>query len=163
LSLIVSDNSPLNLLIRVREEAVLPALFGLVIIPSEVAEEMRHPKAPEIVRHFVAALPSWMRIQSPIHRLNFPTLDPGETAAIALAIELSAPLLIDEQEGRRIARAEGLEVIGAIGVLERAANQGLIADLAAVYHEIRTLRFHIAEDILDESLSRHLQMKSSNI
>jgi predicted nucleic acid-binding protein len=145
----------LNLLVRVRQIGILPALFGRVIIPNEVALEMAHPKAPDDVRQFIAAIPDWLVIQAPIHALDFPTLDAGESAAIALALELHAPLMIDERDGRIIARARGLEVIGAIGVLERAADQGLIADLTAVYQEIRTLRFHIADSVLAASLQRH--------
>ena len=145
----------MNLLIRVRQTDVLPALFGTVIIPKEVVAEMAHPRAPEIVRQFVAALPAWLVVQSPTHPLDFPTLDAGEAAAIALALELNAPLMIDERDGRVIARSRGLEVIGAIGVLERAADQGLVANLAIIYDEIRTLRFHIADNVLDDSLTRH--------
>lgn len=39
--------------------------------------------------------------------------------------------------------------------LERAADLGLIADLASVDAEIRTMRFHISGALLDESLGRH--------
>ena len=158
--IIVSDNSPLNLLIRVGQSDILPALFGTVIIPKEVAAEMAHPKAPDLVRQFVAAVPDWLVVQSPTKLLDFPTLDAGKSAAIALALELNAPLMIDEHEGRTIARSRGLVVIGAIGILERAANQGLIDNLSAVYDTIRTLRFHIADNILDESLLRHSQFRA---
>lgn len=140
---------------------MLPALFGHVIIPNEVATEMAHPKAPEVVRRFIAAFPTWLSVRSPVQPINFPTLDPGESAAIALALELKSPLMIDERDGREVARSHGLEIIGAIGVLERAADMGLISDLSTVYSQIRTLRFHIAESILEESLRRHLQKPPS--
>lgn len=121
---------------------------------------MIHPKAPEIVRAFIADLPTWSSIQSPAEPMEFPTLDAGESAAIALALELNSPLMIDERDGRDIARSRGLEVIGAIGILERAADLGLIADLASVYDEIRTMRFHISGALLDESLGRHQRKPS---
>lgn len=155
MSLIISDTSPLNLLIRIRQVHVLPSLFGRVVIPRAVIEEMQHPKAPDLVHEFIEGLPEWISIQDPSHLLLFPTLDPGEASAISLAVELKAPLMIDERDGREIARLHGLDVIGAIGVLERAANAGFIDDLEAVYHMIRALPFHISEHILDESLNRH--------
>ena len=156
MSLIVSDNSPLNLLVRLGLAHALPELFDEVLIPPEVANEMRHPKAPQAVRDFLVAPPAWLRIRSPQTMLFLPQLDAGEAAAISLAVEISSPLLIDEQDGRAAALARGLEIVGAIGVLERAANEGLIADLRQVHQTIRTLRFHVADDILDRSLARHL-------
>jgi predicted nucleic acid-binding protein len=152
--LVVSDNSPLNLLVRIGRPDVLPALFGRVLIPPEVAREMGHPKAPDPVRQFIAAPPSWLEIRPPTRTNAFPTLDPGESAAINLAVELGAVLLIDERDGRAAAAALGIPVIGAIGVLERAAEGGLIADLATVYNAVRSQRFHVSEVILRDSLAR---------
>lgn len=157
MSIIVADTSPLNLLIQLRQEAILPAMFGQVVVPKEVVVEMGHPKAPEIVRYFVTHMPTWLTQQAPSETYDFPTLDLGESAAIALAIELRSPLLIDERDGRAIARTQGVEVIGAIGVLERAADQKLIMNLESVYNEIRSLKFHVADDILQESLERHMK------
>lgn len=156
MSIIVSDTSPLNLLVQVEQIHLLPILFGQVIIPSEVAREMAHTKAPAVVRAFIAALPAWVITQAPAILLSFPDLDPGETAAISLAVELAVPLLIDERDGRAAAKLKGIEVIGAIGVLERAADRGLIADLAAVHERIRSLPFRVADVILQDSLARHI-------
>ncbi|MDP1956927.1 MAG: DUF3368 domain-containing protein, partial [Rhodocyclaceae bacterium] len=54
------------------------------------------------------------------------TLDAGETAAIALAIELRAPVLMDERLGRAVARHHQVPVIGSAGVLLRAKQLGRI-------------------------------------
>jgi len=135
---------------------VLPKLFDQVLIPCEVANEMRHPKAPQAVRDFLAAPPAWLHIRSPQTMLTLPQLDAGEAAAISLAVETSSILLIDEQDGRAAALEHGLQIVGAIGVLERAANEGLITDLQQVHQKIRTLRFHVSDAILDRSLTRHL-------
>jgi len=159
--IVVSDTSPLNLLVLLAQIDVLPALFGRVAIPPEVAREMAHRDAPPSVRAFIAAPPAWLSIHAPSTLLKFPSLDPGETAAISLAVELAALLLIDERDGRAAARASGVNVIGAVGVLERAADAGVIPDLAAVHAAIRTLPFHVADAVLDASLARHLSRKGS--
>jgi predicted nucleic acid-binding protein len=156
MTLVVSDNSPLSLLIRIGQIEVLPQLFQHVLIPPEVATEMNHPKAPTELRSFMSALPAWLTVQTTLAPLPLPHLDPGEAAAISLAAELKAALLIDELDGRNEAQARGLTVIGAIGVLERAANLGLIPNLAKVHARIRNLRFHISESLLQSSLARHL-------
>jgi len=154
-TLIVSDNSPLNLLVSIGFADVLPALFQRVVIPPDVAAEMAHPGAPLEIRNFIAAPPEWLAIQNPATRLALPHLDPGEAAAISLAVELGAALLIDELDGRKEASARGLIVIGAVGVLERAADAGLIPDLAVAHTRVRGMRFHVADSILEASLERH--------
>jgi len=70
--------------------------------------------------------PAWMVIRSAAHVPSW-NLDPGEAEAIALAKELGAwAVLLDDRDGRRIARQEGLRVAGTVGILERAAAAGLI-------------------------------------
>jgi predicted nucleic acid-binding protein len=65
-------------------------------------------------------------------------LDQGEAEAIALATEIQAGvLLIDEKEGRSVARQAGLVVRGVLGVLLRAKAMGEIASVRA---EIDALR-----------------------
>lgn len=86
MSIIVSDTSPLQLLVQVGEVHVLERLFGQVVLPPEVVSEMTHPKAPAVVRGFVTALPPWVRTQAPTIQLTLPALDPGEVAAITLAV-----------------------------------------------------------------------------
>jgi len=54
-------------------------------------------------------------------------LDQGEAEAIALAVELgSDAVLMDETEGRRIAKHYGLPVIGVLGILLEAKHRNLI-------------------------------------
>lgn len=55
--------------------------------------------------------------------------DPGEAEAIALAVQVRADLvLMDEELGRRTAKAMGLNVTGTLGLLLRAWQQGLLLD-----------------------------------
>ena len=52
-------------------------------------------------------------------------LDPGEAEAIALAIERAPSLLlIDEREGRQVARTLGVPLTGTLGILLRAKGLG---------------------------------------
>jgi predicted nucleic acid-binding protein len=158
--LVVCDSSPLHLLAELGYTELLAALFGQVVIPPEVADELSSPNAPPVVRQLIAAPPPWLSQSSPCVRLDLAKLDPGECAAISLAYELAVPLLIDERAGRAAAQAHGIAVVGAVGVLERAADQDLIPDLATVHAAIRTLTFRVADHILDESLARHRERRA---
>jgi predicted nucleic acid-binding protein len=57
-------------------------------------------------------------------------LGDGERAALALAMERDADLVVlDDQEGRRIAKQRDLSVTGTIGVLVEARANGYIDSL----------------------------------
>lgn len=125
--LVVSDSSPLNYLIRLRCENVLHTLFGRVFIPPDVEEELSRPTTPQVVRDFVAKKPAWLEVRAPMSIEHIPKLDRGEEAAISLARELNAEIvLIDERAGRQAAAQRGFATIGLLGILDRADERGLI-------------------------------------
>lgn len=125
--LVVSDSSPLNFLIRLRCEAVLQQLFGTVLIPPMVQEELSRSTTPVIVREFIANKPAWLEVRVPSSIERIPRLDPGEEAAISLAREVKADaVLIDEKAGRAAAAQRGFATIGLLGILDRADERRLI-------------------------------------
>lgn len=44
--LVVADTTPLNYLILIERADILAVIFGEVLIPEAVLEELRHPEAP---------------------------------------------------------------------------------------------------------------------
>src|SRR4051812_18196471 len=104
--LVVADASPLVGLVRIGHADVLPALFGEVVIPPKVAEELTNPRRPVEVRAFMASPPAWLSVRAPTRLEPIADLDAGELEAISLATELRADLLlIDEAKGREAAIA----------------------------------------------------------
>lgn len=54
----------------------------------------------------------------------------GEAEAIALAVEIKPDwLLIDDADGRKLAKAEGAPVVGLMGVLLMAKRDGLVSEV----------------------------------
>ena len=49
--IVVSDTTPLNYLVLVSKQDILPLLFGRVIVPEAVMRELQVAAAPPEVRH----------------------------------------------------------------------------------------------------------------
>jgi uncharacterized protein len=83
-------------------------------------------------------------------------LDKGESEAIALGIELKADwTLLDEREGRKVAKSLGLKVTGILGVLLRAKQSGELESLQPVIDElISKAGFRIAPELLVKILTQ---------
>lgn len=154
--LVVADTSPLIALLCIGHVDVLPKLFGQVVIPREVSAELRQAKRPQAVRDFIASWPVWLVERTPVVVEPIPALHPGELAAICLAQELKADLLlIDEVRGRQAASDRHIPFTGTIGVLELAADQGLV-DLQDAFAGMKRTDFWISHVLLDERLKLHL-------
>lgn len=119
MAVIVSDTRPLNYLVLIDAIEVLPRLYGRVLIPLAVREELNQPSTPEPVRVWLRRPPSWLELVSPTRAPDpaLSKLDLGEAQAITLALECRADLLlIDERDGTIAARERGLAVTGTLGV-----------------------------------------------
>lgn len=148
--IVVADTTPVNYLILIGEVDVLAKLYGRVVIPQAVRNELMCSRAPASVRAWIESPPTWLEILSPapVSDIALAKLDAGERDAIALAEELSADqLIVDELLGRREAERRGLSIIGTVGVLREAAEEGLL-DLRAAVERLRQTSFHISPAIL---------------
>lgn len=115
---VVSDASPINYLLLIGHQSVLPDLFGTVVIPRAVVTELGDRRSPDLVREWATNPPAWVEVRTPASNAGTSEagLGRGEAEAIALARELGAQaLLIDERRGRAVAQREGLLVFGTIG------------------------------------------------
>jgi len=159
--IVISDSSPLNYLILIGRADLLHKLYGQVLIPPAVNNELQRDSTPPPVRQWMTAAPPWLKVHqaaaSPDASLN--RLGPGEREAIALAEELHADaILIDERDGRRIAERRHLRVIGTLQILSTAAESGLI-DLPPVLAQLQETSFRASEGLLKVFLDRDTERK----
>ena len=101
--IVVADTSPLNYLIQIGCDDLLPELYGRIVVPSAVMLELADSGAPTIVRTWMLHVPSWMDVRpiASVPDAALAHLDLGEREAIQLAQEQHADLLlIDERKGR---------------------------------------------------------------
>ena len=155
--IVIADTSPLNYLLLIDEIDLLPAIFGHVLVPQAVFQELRHPKTSTKVRDWLTDLPAWFEVRSvasaPDPALS--GLDGGEREAIQLALELGVnTVLIDEAEGRRIATQFHLEVRGTLGILEHAAKLGRI-NLREALGKLEQTSFRISPAVRAALLTRN--------
>jgi predicted nucleic acid-binding protein len=62
--IVVADTSPINYLLLIKEIDILPKMYGTVVIPPAVQEELLRPVATEIVRAWIGEAPAWLEIRS---------------------------------------------------------------------------------------------------
>ena len=88
--IVVSDTSPLNDLVLIDLQHLLPELFERILIPSAVRDELQSAGAPEAIVQFMVAAPAWLEIRhvSAVDS-KLQHLDRGEREAITLATSLS--------------------------------------------------------------------------
>jgi hypothetical protein len=125
-------------------------------IPPEISAELSHSSRPQAVRDFIASPPGWLFERAPVAIQAVPTLHAGELAAISLAQELNADLLlIDDVRGRKAAGDRRIPFTGTIGVLELADDQRLL-DLQEAFSRLKNTDFWISPQLLDERLRLQL-------
>lgn len=152
--IVVSDTSPIRALAFLEQLTVLEQLFGTVVVPPAVAEELRSParltpgESPPDLSRF-----QFMEIRAPADHGRVATLaqslDRGESEAIVLAEELRcSAILMDEAAGREAAKRYGLVPLGTAGILLRAKRAGFVREVRPLLDSlIGELGFFVAEPL----------------
>ena len=132
---VISNTTPLIVLSSLGTLDVLRALYREIVIPDAVYAEYQRglrPNEPHL------DMLSWINVRSsaPDARVA-PHLDPGEAAAISLALATNASLiLLDERDARSEAMRLGLPIIGSVGILARAKIRGIIPQFAPLLDQM---------------------------
>lgn len=149
---VVSNASPLIALARIGRLDVLFELFGQVLLPEAVWHEVVVEGRGEPGAAEVAAC-TWIS-RATVANVDLVTalrqdLDAGEAAAIALALESKADLLImDERLGRETATHLGLRIVGTVGLLVHAKSAGIVAEIRPLLDAMRDQAgFRVSDDL----------------
>ena len=156
--IIVSDTSPISNLAKVGQLDLMQQIYGKVIIPKAVYEELLDERAGETV---ITAVKSavWLQVelvqnQELVNELRN-QINIGEAEAIALAVAVKAEqLLMDERLGRQAAIGLGLQIIGVVGILLTAKHQGLILAVKPIMDALRIqASFRISSQLYEDVLN----------
>lgn len=145
----VADTSAIILLAKVGQLALLQELYGEVLVPPAVAAELRAKPDPAS-QDMEAFIGSPGCVRSPKSALLVQGLSTdlgtGEAEAIALAAEVPGRLLImDDGEGRRVARGLDVPVTGLLGVLTEAKARGCLSAIRPVLDQLVAEGFWLSE------------------
>jgi len=158
---VVSNTSPVSNLAIIGRLDLLRAKYGRVVIPQAVSDELArlsHSAGAAAIQRAVAD--GWLLVEAVTDRRLLPVLmarvDAGEAEALELARQTNADLLvIDDQDGRQIAREESLPFTGLLGVLAEERIGGRLPSLKAEIDRLRSeCRFFIAAELERRVLER---------
>lgn len=158
--IVISDTSAITNLAAIQHLQLLPQLYNQVTIPEAVYRELIDIKPP-IPENLEVQTASWVEVRQVfnreiIERLQAEVrLDPGESEAIALALELNADLLlIDERRGRAEANRLGIKITGLLGILVEAKRKNLIVAVKPLMDTlIATSEFRVSSALYNRILS----------
>jgi predicted nucleic acid-binding protein len=161
----VSNTTPLRHLIAIDQEHILPKIYGEIIVPRAVHDELTHAGTPQKVKEFLRIPPAWYQIRDVprVHGNPFPViLDRGEQEAILLAEFLKADvLLIDDRIGRSVALGRNVLISGTIGVLESGDALGFLTDFPKIIAKLRVSGFFLSQSLEQQIMSRYRSRQSS--
>jgi len=149
---VVSNASPLINLVWIGKLDLLHNLYGEIIIPEAVWNEVviegaGQPGADEVrSADWIKTAPASNKRL--VHALR-QDLDAGEAEAIVLALEIEAGLLLmDERIGRESARHLGLHCMGLIGLLIEAKRKGLVDSVKSHLDALRDIAgFRVRDEL----------------
>ena len=163
--IVVSDTTPLISLLKIDRIDLLEKLFGQVLIPQAVFDELTADErftieADQIRRKRFIKVKTVKNPESVSILKRATGLDQGEGEAIILTDEQSADLLLmDEAKGRAVSFQMGFKIMGTIGILMAAYEEneltadevrGCIEDLQRTGRHIGQKHYQLLLDKLSE-------------
>ena len=155
---VVADSSPLVILTKLGCFDRLNQLFPRVCISPEVHYEVviagaGLPGALEVSKA------DWIEVKAVQNPAGLYAaqrkygLGLGEMSTILLAKELGAnPVLLDDYRARKLAKTEGLAILGSVGLLETLYLRRHLTDLRSAFQQLLAHNVYIDRRLLDRRL-----------
>lgn len=152
-SLIVSNTGPLIALDACNQLDLLRSLYDRVVVPEEVERELARGGGTALPSGLTAAHRAWIEVL-PLSIQSSPwllaRLDAGEAAVIRLALEIGSPIvLMDEKRGVKVARNEGLNAIGSVGILMLAKSRGLVTEVRPHLYNMHSSGIRLSAKLIE--------------
>ena len=144
---VIANTTPLIALANTGYLHLLRELYGEILIPQAVMDEIRSEPAKTAVERS-----EWIKVcsvaddsQKKLYRAR---LHAGEVEVMILAGELNADLMIiDDNTAKKTAKYLGMNVTGTLGILLRAKREKHIDAVGPVLAAIRANGMYITDEI----------------
>lgn len=151
--MVIADTSALIALAACRSLHLLEELFDDVRVPPAVLKECTVTGRPEADALLVYLSSKVVEVDLALFVIATPGLGRGELEAMALYRKLSANLLlVDDQRARKVARFNGMNVVGSVGVLLAARQRGKVSSLRPLLEAIQRAGIYISHELVAETL-----------
>lgn len=155
---IVVNSTPLISLAIIEQVDLLQRIFGKVILPRAVYNEVITGGKGK-AGYFQLSNIDWFHVIDTVNielkRSIMVQLDEGEAEVITVSKDKNIPLVcIDEFAGRQYAKLLGLDVIGTLGILLIAKRQGYISAIKPLCDKLINNERYISRSLYDEVLKK---------
>ncbi len=149
--IVISDSSPLISLALIGKLDILKKLYKEIWAPTAVYEEVvksDKPFADELILFLNGKTKSVTNKMAVEVLLS--DIGAGEAEAIVLALEQQPDIiLIDDLKARKLAKLKGFKVIGTMGILLQAKNEGLIKEIKPLISKLISKDIRISAKIVE--------------
>jgi uncharacterized protein len=153
--IIVADAGPLMGLAKCGQLALLKQLFEAVHIPQQVVIEVTARSKPfaDVIDQFIGqhTVIEGARDNDLSEKLK-KRLGAGEIQAICCGLDLACPVLMDDKKGRLIAQANGVAIIGLLGLLLLAKREGHVQKVAPLIEALLVQKYLLGEELISQVL-----------
>ena len=171
--IVIADAGPFIALARVDRLALLPALFGEVVVTEAVKTELLAGVFAETALLKAALSARWCKQQPKIATLaerstklaSNHLIGAGESSGIALAQyygERATPalVLLDDARGRRAAQRLQIAMIGTAGVLLLGKQAELVSAVAPLLEALNRSGYFLSERLIKAALAQAGEQES---
>ena len=148
--MVIGDSSALVTLAVVNQLELLEKLYDNLYIPQAVFDEVTQIGKPQSnkLRQFLQG-----KVKQVDLTLTHLGLGLGELEAITLYKKLDADvLLIDDNRAKKYASLNGVKVIGSLGILVKAKEQGHVEKVKPFLDEIQKSEVYISQKLIEKVL-----------
>lgn len=144
---VVVNSTPLIVLCGIGRLEILRTLYHEIFIPEAVYREVTAVKDSACMQ--IENAGQWIHVEQirdhTEKKMYKAKLHDGEVEVMILAQEQKADLvIIDDNAAKKTAKYLGLTVTGTLGVLIKAKQKGMIAELAPLLSRMKQNGFYIA-------------------
>lgn len=152
----VIDAAPLIFLTEVGQLSFLKLISEEVIVPTAVVEEIQRYGETDVTVRALAETDWLVVVDNPSipEIIQVRSLDAGEEAALSWAYFNPGTLVItDDLAARRLAIALGMPLLGTVGLVILAKQQGEIAAVRPVLEQLRSVGLYLSDRFFQQALA----------